>query len=128
MGFCLAGGRLFGESFGEVEEVAWVGWIVLYLVEYGEEVVEGVDDLEGWSVGSSEGSSCGGEQEGCTDELGGYPLAVEFFGEPSIGGGCAASGAWGLSVEGEDLADVVVLPWVGHVAARGAGLGLKRSK
>jgi hypothetical protein len=79
MGVCRAGRRVFGESCGEVVEVAGVGWILLDLVKYREEVVEGIDDLQGWSVGSSEGSSCGGEQEGGADELGGYALAVEVF-------------------------------------------------
>jgi hypothetical protein len=45
MGFCHAGRRVFGESCGEVVDVGGIGWIVLDLVEYGEEVVEGVDDL-----------------------------------------------------------------------------------
>jgi hypothetical protein len=128
MGVCRAGRRVFGQSFGEVVEVAVVGWILLDFVEYREEVVEGVDGLQGWSVGSSEGSSGGGEQERGADELGGHALAVEVFGEASIGGGGSASGSGGLAVEGEDLADVLVSAWIGHVAARGAGLGLKSSK
>jgi hypothetical protein len=74
------------------------------------------------------GPSGGGEQQRGADEVGGYVLAMEVFGETSIGGGGSASCAGGLAVEVEDLADVLVSAWIGHVAARGAGLGLKSSK
>jgi hypothetical protein len=128
MGVMRAARGLLCESCLEVVEVGGIGRMLLDLVEHGEEVMEGVDGGQWWCVGRPGGPSRGGEQERGADELGGYSLSVEVLGEASIGGGSAASGAGGLAVEGEDLADVAVLAGVGHVGVRGAGLGLKSSK